>query len=96
MSATTVPTQPSSGATEPTDMAAWLGRTLVASEVAVFLFEHAADQPRTRRAADRGHRQYRHNPVGAPGGATPPAGCADLGFGGDQVAAAPIRASSGW
>ena len=71
MSATTVLTQPCSSATESTDMAAWLGRTLDASEFAVILFEHAADQPRTRRAADRGHRQLRRNPVGAPGGASP-------------------------
>ena len=65
MSATTVPTQPCSGAMGLTDMAAWLGRTLDASEFAVFLFERAADRPRTRGAADRGHRQLRRNPVGA-------------------------------
>jgi len=66
MSATTAPTQAVPGCkTNPTrdqshaDMAAWLGRTLAASRVRGLSVEHAADQPRIRRAADRGHCQLR-------------------------------------
>jgi hypothetical protein len=107
MSATTVPSQavpwrkrnPTRDQSHA-DMAAWFDRTLEASRVRGLSVEHAAYQPRIRRAADRGHRQLRAVTLwvrsAAPlrrldrhgQGAAP-------GFGGDQVAAAPIAASNG-
>ena len=66
-----------SATTAPTQSLLWSNGThrhggMVRSDtrcvrVAVFLFDHAADRPRTRRAADRRHRQHRRNPAGAPG-----------------------------
>ena len=94
MSATTVPTQVvprckvnSARDQSHADTMVWLGRTLQTSEFALSLFDHAADRPTMRYAAERGCRQLCRNSVrpAAPLGRLDCQGQgADPWFGGDR------------
>jgi hypothetical protein len=87
MSPTTVPTQPCSGATEPTDMAAWLGRTPDGPSSRFFCLSMLPISRELGVPLTAVSASFAVTLSMRPAALLSPAGGAAPGFGGDQVAA---------